>query len=196
MSPLYRLDIEWFRAIHIGWHSPILDPFFAFLSYFGLGISEFFFLLALTVFKKARPYILPLIVALLLASPMSQFPKHWIPRDRPSQLLFAHPQEPIYYSAFPSGHTTAAFAIAFMFLFLTYGTKRARWAYLSLVIATLIGISRIYRGVHRPSDVIAGVFDGCITAIVSYAILVLTKRWPSFSEAESQADVATEIKST
>jgi undecaprenyl-diphosphatase len=187
VSPLYRLDIEWFRAINIGWHSPILDPIFAFLSYFGLGISEFFFLLALLVFKKARPYILPLIVTLLLASPMSQFPKHWIPRDRPSLLAFSHPQEPIYGWAFPSGHTTAAFAIAFMVLLLTYGTPRIRWAYLSFVVATLIAISRIYRGVHWPSDVIAGVFDGCLTAIIAYFLLVVTKRWPNLGGEEIEA---------
>ncbi len=185
--------MEWFRAINVGWHSSYLDPFFAFLSYFGLGISEFFFLLALTYFKKARAYILPLIVALLLASPMSQFPKHWFPRERPSGMTTAIVQEPIYYSSFPSGHTTSAFALAFMLIFLTYGTPRAKWGYLSLIPATLIGVSRIYRGVHWPSDVIAGVFAGCITAAIAYVVLKLTNRLPSFEDEGMLVDKQTQL---
>lgn len=58
-------------------------------------------------------------------------------------------------SSFPSGHTTSSFAIAVTIAMLWPGNRRFAGVLL-ISVATLIGISRIYRGVHWPTDVIAG----------------------------------------
>jgi len=176
VSPLYRFDLQWFRAINIGWHSPILDPFFHVLSVVGLGEVETLITFSLLLFKPARKYVFPLLFTLLLSSLTSQLPKHFIPRDRPSNLTFAIAQEPWKYHSFPSGHATSAFAMAFMIVLLTHRTNHRWIGWVSLVIAALIGISRIYRGVHWPSDVIAGVFFGCGTAALAYLFLLFLKR--------------------
>ena len=163
--------MDWFRAIHIGWHRPYLDPIFHALSVIGLGEVETLIAISLLFFRKTRMYALPLLVVLLASSLTSQIPKRLILRDRPSLLLIAHPQELWRYNSFPSGHATSAFACAFMMLFITFGTKRGWIGWCSLLLALLIGISRIYRGVHWPTDVLAGIFVGCFTAAVCYLIL-------------------------
>lgn len=66
--------------------------------------------------------------------------------------------------SFPSNHaaniTAAAVSISFYY---------RKWICLMAVIAVLIGFSRIYTGVHYPSDVIAGaILGGFIAAVVLY----------------------------
>ena len=59
--------------------------------------------------------------------------------------------------SFPSGHSMAAAALGAALAFLLWPT-RWRWAGLAvgLVWALSMGWSRMYSGVHYPSDVIAG----------------------------------------
>ncbi|MDD3455212.1 MAG: phosphatase PAP2 family protein, partial [Methanobacteriales archaeon] len=64
----------------------------------------------------------------------------------------------------PSGHTTAAFSG-----FLILGVKYGRIP-IFLSLAALVGISRIYMGLHYPSDVIMGALLGVSCALVSLRI--------------------------
>lgn len=63
--------------------------------------------------------------------------------------------------SFPSGHTTAAFSVAIPFLFVAPGL-----AQILLPLASIVGLSRIYLGVHYPSDCLAGCFLGSGTALL------------------------------
>lgn len=65
-------------------------------------------------------------------------------------------------SAFPSGHTAAAFALAGV-LALLPNPNGLRW--LALAAAVLIGLSRIAVGAHWPLDVAAGMVTGWVAAI-------------------------------
>ncbi|MEE8162501.1 MAG: phosphatase PAP2 family protein, partial [Anaerolineae bacterium] len=75
--------------------------------------------------------------------------------DHEVNLLFYRPTD----SSFPSNPATVGFSIA-----------AAIWLYnrrlgaLLLVLATLFGLSRIYCGVHYPSDIIAGALLGALSA--------------------------------
>jgi len=63
-------------------------------------------------------------------------------------------------SSFPSDHTSVAFAFAFSFLMF----NRYRASAVFIPIASLIGIARIFCGVHFPLDIIGGVLVGVISA--------------------------------
>ncbi len=103
----------------------------------------------------------PLLLAVGLASLINTgILKKAIPRERPSNLPDALPQESFFHNSFPSGHTATSFAIALTILFLTWRTPRAWWGAIALVWAALVGLSRIYRGVHWPSDVLGGALVG------------------------------------
>lgn len=65
--------------------------------------------------------------------------------------------------SFPSGHTSAAFAAAtaLTFFFPKYGAA-------ALVLAAMMGLSRMYLFVHFPSDVLFGMLLGMCCALTAY----------------------------
>ena len=72
--------------------------------------------------------------------------------------------------SFPSGHTSSSFAAA-VACFLGF-REQGRWTFavLPLVLAALISFSRLYLGVHFPTDVLAGCLVGCVAGIAGYKV--------------------------
>ena len=68
--------------------------------------------------------------------------------------------------SFPSGHAASSFVCAYL-LTRAFGKKGA-WAYLP---AALIALSRIYVGVHYPSDVLAGMLLGTVVGVLVWRIV-------------------------
>lgn len=192
MEWLRSIDESWFRAIHERWHRDWLDPVFWVVSSSGLGwvqpalIVLFGFLLRSgNSFKESLrrnfgAWGWPLLLSYALSGSLNTFLiKRLIERDRPSNLAWAHPQETAYFGSFPSGHTATSFGIAVMALFLTRGTRLAWLGWLSIFWACMVGVSRVYRGVHWPTDVLGGALCGMVGASLAILILRLLSRKPS-----------------
>ncbi|HEY0531578.1 MAG TPA: phosphatase PAP2 family protein [Actinoplanes sp.] len=85
-------------------------------------------------------------------------------------------------SSFPSGHTSAATALYCGLALVLALQMRRTWAkalcWLLVVFPLYVAISRLYRGMHHPSDVTASFLNAaaCIT-IMAFAILL--RPWPT-----------------
>jgi undecaprenyl-diphosphatase len=165
---IFVWDEATFRAIHLGWHSRGADLFFEFFSWLGLGHVQGILCLGFLFSSRTRRYVAPIITTILVSGLLiAQVAKQLIERDRPSLLNYAVPQEPWKFDSFPSGHTSTSFAVATMLWLMTYRDNRLKFlGPLTIVLALLVGISRIYRGVHWPTDVIGGVFAGVLSSLV------------------------------
>lgn len=69
--------------------------------------------------------------------------------------------------SFPSGHTTVSFCFYGFLTYLLCRQRRSPWLWLVMVlilalVVGAIGLSRVYLGVHYPSDVLAGVSLGLL----------------------------------
>lgn len=121
-------------------------------------------------FKKTRKAGIAALLALAVGFACTNLIlKHLVARPRPwldvaglIPLIAEH--DP---NSFPSGHTTAAFAFAGAVWF-TASKKWLKWA--ALIAAVLMGFSRLYVGVHYPSDVLAGVLIGLLSGWAAWRL--------------------------
>ena len=115
-------------------------------------------------FRKTRKAGLASLLAMLLGLLCTNVAlKHLVGRDRPwlhvaGLIPLVNEPDP---NSFPSGHTCAAFAAGMIWV----RTLPRRWMRgLAAVLAVCMGLSRLYVGVHYPSDVLAGALVGSLCA--------------------------------
>jgi undecaprenyl-diphosphatase len=109
-----------------------------------------------------RAAALKALLGLAISHAIVQVIKRNVLRERPTRRLGCESmvRVPDEFS-FPSGHATAAMAVA-----LVYAVAFPALAVPLLALAALVGFSRVCLGVHYPSDVLAGQAIALVTDIV------------------------------
>ena len=73
--------------------------------------------------------------------------------------------------SFPSGHSVAVFEMALVATYYCRKMGRGGWGFFAYGMAILIGFSRLYVGVHYPSDVVGGMIVGTVCGILAILIV-------------------------
>ncbi|MGI5971154.1 MAG: phosphatase PAP2 family protein [Oscillospiraceae bacterium] len=158
---LWELDsavVLWMQSVRQPW----LDPIMKALSILGdAGAVWIAISLLLLFFKRYRRTGLLALISLAFCFAIANLMmKNLVARPRPYDAI---PGLTILVKrlsdySFPSGHACSSFAAAPA---LSEGTGRS-WGFLFISMALLISVSRLYVGVHYPSDIIAGAAVGIL----------------------------------
>lgn len=122
--------------------------------------------------KKAIIAIIGTLLSMVTALFATSLVKNGVGRLRPSnnpdlEGVIRMLQTPSDYS-FWSGHAATSFAIVFFVIAIL--KSRSKWAYLFLIWPVLFSLSRIYVGVHYPSDILVGALVGCCIGALYYKL--------------------------
>ncbi|MGL4761714.1 MAG: phosphatase PAP2 family protein [Sarcina sp.] len=145
-------------------HNPILNTIMIFFTKIGdLGAIWLLIGFVFFFFKRTRKIGVILYLSQILNIIVVTILKDTIQRPRPFLTLTdLHPliSLPTSYS-FPSGHASSAFAGALVIAYML-----RKWAVPAYALAITIAFSRVYLGVHYPSDIIVGAVIGTISSII------------------------------
>ena len=181
---LTRTDAYIFILIN-SHHSPFFDQFFFVISQLGNGWFAVPLAAIIVIFATPRKYLARALICAVIAGSLTGIAntqvKRAVHRSRPvvyfEKQMESRPEKSGIAAtvhvvgrrwrenSFPSGHTATAFAAASI-LALLYGGC----FYLGFIPVLFVAYSRVYMGVHFPSDVLGGAVLG--SAVVYFVILV------------------------
>ena len=182
------LDRPILLAINQGWAHPWADRFFIWISDRATFAAPLILLILAVLWRRFGKDGIKLwglfILALIAGDLLGNLLKHWFSQPRPCAEIFdliRQPKRPqggscgALTSGTPSNHTLN-FVLTALFFGQILPWFRRLWLPL-LAIAALVGISRIYLGVHYPSQVVLG---GIIGALIATLFAWLSLRYLAF----------------
>lgn len=156
------------------YRSNVLTNIMKIITFFGSVLMILILTVLFVIFVKGKRNKLLILINVIVVTLLNQLLKYVFQRERPTNSII----EETGYS-FPSGHSMVSMAFYGFLIYLVYKSnmkfKGLIISFISILIF-LIGISRIYLGVHYPSDVIGG-----FTLSLSYLIIFIDITKPNFT---------------
>jgi undecaprenyl-diphosphatase len=176
-GPKFFMDTSLFYLINRGLQNRFFDflmPVLSNISYFRIPLGLLWICLVVWGGRKGRIVALLSLVLLLFSDSMSYLLKLLVQRPRPCHVLHhVHLLAGCSRSfSFPSNHASNVFAMGAYFAFF-YRRLLAP----ALIIFLAVGLSRIYLGVHYPSDVAGGAIVGLICAVILIGLERAIQTW-------------------
>jgi undecaprenyl-diphosphatase len=170
IKKIHKHDVAILRIINNSMSCKVLDFIMTPITYLGSTIFSVLFTLIAIVSpnKTIHSLGIKVLFTLSVSSFISKIIKESVNRIRPFLKISGLNIKKIGIDeySFPSGHTTAAFSMA-----VTTSLFYPNVAAAVIFLASCVGISRIYIGVHYPTDVLAGTFIGSATSYIIFHII-------------------------
>jgi undecaprenyl-diphosphatase len=182
LSLILSLDHKIFFLIN-SHHCIFGDIFFETISWLGNGWILVPILIIISIIKipknKLKLFFIFTTCGFICSSVINTQIKNVVNRERPPAYFEKQKTNATYYTqihivgdtlrtrSFPSGHANTAFCGASILSFFLGG-----WYWLSFILAFFVAYSRVYMGIHFPSDV---VFGGILALIIMYFTSILYK---------------------
>lgn len=161
---LLTLDTSIHDKLLTLYHTNFLNYIMKFISF--LGSVYFYIIVLLIVLIKSKSYFKLTVIPLIIAYLTNMTFKLIINRNRPLTWIVTPPIDP----SFPSGHTICSVVFYGIIIYLLKNIKnknlRLTLRILLTTLIILIGISRLYLGVHFLSDVLAAYLLGILILIM------------------------------
>jgi len=172
LRPLDALDANLFLLVNHLPHTRLLNALFYGLTFIYQGGTAWYVMMGIAALRKrriARDVMREVALPLILSSALVELPiKTYFKRKRPFITIIQAiviGRKPGTWS-FPSGHSAAAFAGAWLL-----NHKFSRFWGLRYLVAGMVAFSRIYLGDHYPGDVASGSLLGMLFAIFFHRLL-------------------------
>lgn len=160
------LDEQLFRALNQAGQNLGLDLLMVAFTF--IGMSYILVMVAPALWwSKRREAAFDIVILVIVSDILSEVLKVAFDRPRPFETLadvrmldwgwLTSASSP----SFPSGHALRAFAVGVYLLYSTHWKYRVP----ALAVPAFIGISRIYLGLHWPSDIVGGAVVGAALAV-------------------------------
>lgn len=167
---------SWVFSVIENLRNNFTNNFFLLITLFGQTLTIVVILFALWFFPNRKRIALPLTICILFSSGINSLIKMFVDRARPvgefvGNLIFNYgfPTS----SSFPSGHSQAGMVFYYVLITLliyelNITNKRVKTGLKTsaIVLALLIGLSRIILGVHFFTDVLTGLLLGWLIIII------------------------------
>jgi len=161
-------------------HTPLLDTFMWHMSkswhtYLIVFVVAYSFYKKFSL-KKAAEFVLGCAIVVACADMSANMIKHNVQRYRPTHNLEIKKQVHIVneYSGgtygFISSHAANTFGLI-TFMFFCVKWVRPRYKFLLYLYPLTVAYSRVYLGVHYPSDIFAGMLDGLLFGTLVYFVM-------------------------